>query len=50
MASKRENIKLKSEAGTYIYSEKNKSNTPDRITLKKYCPKQRKHVEFKETK
>lgn len=50
MASKRENIKLKSEAGTYIYTEKNKTNDPERISLKKYCPKQRKHVVFKETK
>lgn len=50
MASKRENIKLKSEAGTYVYTEKNKSNNPDRIVLKKYCRKQRKHVEFKEVK
>lgn len=29
---------------------KNKTNTPDRITIKKYDPIVREHVEFKETK
>ncbi|MCF4006757.1 50S ribosomal protein L33 [Corynebacterium uropygiale] len=43
-------IKLKSTAGTgYTYvTRKNKRNTPDRITLKKYDPVARKHVEFRE--
>ena len=45
-------IKLKSTAGTgYTYvTRKNKRNNPDRITLKKYDPIARKHVEFKEAK
>ena len=43
-------IKLKSTAGTgYTYvTRKNKRNNPDRITLKKYDPIIRKHVEFRE--
>ena len=43
-------IKLKSTAGTgYTYvTRKNKRNTPDRITLKKFDPIARKHVEFRE--
>ena len=43
-------IKLKSTAGTgYTYvTRKNKRNNPDRITLKKYDPVIRKHVEFLE--
>ena len=43
-------IKLKSTAGTgdtYV-TRKNKRNNPDRITLKKYDPIARKHVEFRE--
>lgn len=43
-------IKLKSTAGTgFTYvTHKNKRNNPDRITLKKYDPVVRKHVEFRE--
>lgn len=43
-------IKLKSTAGTgYTYvTRKNKRNTPDRMTLKKYDPVARKHVDFRE--
>ena len=43
-------IKLKSTAGTgYTYvTRKNKRNNPDRITLKKYDPVVRTHVEFRE--
>ena len=43
-------IKLKSTAGTgFTYvTRKNKRNNPDRITLKKYDPGVRKHVEFRE--
>ena len=42
-------IKLKSTAGTgYTYvTRKNKRNNPDRITLKKYDPVVRKHVELR---
>lgn len=51
MASKRENIKLKStESDEFIYTVKNKSNTPERIEIKRYSPKLRKHVIYKETK
>lgn len=51
MASKRELVKLKSSKSDYFYfSSKNKSKTPERITLKKYDPTLRQHVEFKETK
>ncbi|MGP6175005.1 50S ribosomal protein L33 2 [Corynebacterium occultum] len=43
-------IKLKSTAGTgYTYvTRKNKRNNPDRITLMKFDPVARKHVEFRE--
>lgn len=51
MASKREKIKLKSsESAFFYYSVKNKTQTPDRLVLRKYDPTIRKHVEFKETK
>ncbi len=51
MASKREKIKLKSSKSSfYYYTTKNKSKTPDRITIKKYDPVVREHVEFKEAK
>ncbi|VFB07402.1 50S ribosomal protein L33 [Corynebacterium striatum] len=43
-------IKLKSTAGTgYTYvTRKNKRNNPDRISLMKFDPFVRKHVEFRE--
>lgn len=51
MASKREIIKLKSSKSTYFYyTTKNKTKTPDRLTLKKYDPIVREKAEFKETK
>jgi len=51
MASKREKIKLKSSKSSFFYyTMKNKSSTPERLTLKKYDPVVREHVEFKETK
>lgn len=51
MASKREKIKMKSaESHFFYFTTKNKTNSPDRITLKKYDPTLRKKVEFKETK
>lgn len=48
----RDKIKLESTAGTgYFYTTtKNKKNTPGKMELKKYDPKARKHVLFKETK
>lgn len=51
MASKREKIKLKStESAFCYYTMKNKSNTQERISLTKYDPTLRRHVEFKESK
>ncbi len=48
----RDKIKLVSTAGTgYFYTtDKNKKTTPDKLSFKKYDPKVRKHVLFKETK
>ena len=48
----REKIRLVSSAGTgYFYTTtKNKRQTPDKIRIKKYDPKIRKHVEFVEAK
>ena len=44
-------IKLKSTESPYMYSvKKNKQNTPDRLEIKKYDPKARKHVIYKEAK
>lgn len=49
--AKREKIKMKSaESSFFYYTEKNKTNTPDRLTRTKHDPILRKHVEFKETK
>jgi len=48
----RELIRLVSSAGTgYFYTtDKNKRNTPDKLEFKKFDPKVRKHVMFKEAK
>lgn len=48
----RDKIRLVSSAGTgYFYTtDKNKKNTPDKLEFKKYDPKIRKHVIFKEAK
>ena len=48
----RDKIKLVSEAGTgYFYTTtKNKKTTTDKLRFKKYDPKIRKHVDFKEAK
>jgi large subunit ribosomal protein L33 len=45
-------IKLVSTAGTgYFYTtKKNPRSTTEKLTLRKYDPKVRKHVEFKEAK
>jgi large subunit ribosomal protein L33 len=45
-------IKLVSTAGTgYFYTtKKNPRSTTEKLTLRKYDPKIRKHVEFKEAK
>lgn len=51
MAKKREKVKMKSsESSHHYYTEKNKTNTPDRLSRNKYDPIVRKHVEFKESK
>ena len=48
----REKIKLESSEGTGVFytTTKNKTTTPDKLALKKYDPKLRRHVIFKETK
>lgn len=44
-------VKLKStESPHHYYTKKNKRNDPDRISLRKYDPVVRKHVEYKETR
>lgn len=51
MASKRSQVKMKSEESNhYYYTQKNKTSTPNRMELSKYDPTVRKHVKFKETK
>lgn len=51
MAKKREKIKMKSSESAYhYYTQKNKSNDPERLVARKFDPSLRKHVEFKETK
>lgn len=51
MAKKREKIKMKSsESPHHYYTEKNKTNTPDRMKRSKYDPIARKHVEYTESK
>lgn len=48
---KREQVKMQSSASKHRYhTYKNKTNTPERIVLKKYDPTVRRHVEYKETK
>ncbi len=48
----RDKIKLVSSAGTgYFYTtDKNKRNMPGKFEIKKFDPKVRKHVVFKEAK
>jgi large subunit ribosomal protein L33 len=42
---------LSEESGERIYyTTKNTQNTPDKLSLRKYSPKLRKHVIFSETK
>ncbi|RAJ59096.1 LSU ribosomal protein L33P [Streptomyces sp. Amel2xB2] len=45
-------VKLRSIAGTgYTYvTRKNRRNDPDRLTLRKYDPVARRHVDFRETR
>lgn len=46
----RPKVKLRSTAGTgYTYvTTKNRRTTPDRIVLRKYDPRVRRHVDFRE--
>ena len=45
----RSTIKLKSEASDHCYfTQKNRNNSKERISLKKYDPTVRKHVTYKE--
>lgn len=48
----RDKIKLVSSAGTghYYTTDKNKRTTPDKLEIKKFDPKARKHVMYKESK
>ena len=48
----RDKIKLVSSAGTghYYTTTKNKRTMPDKIKIRKYDPKVRKHVIYKEAK
>ena len=48
----RDKIKLVSSAGTghFYTTTKNKRTMPDKMELKKYNPKVRKHVMYKEAK
>lgn len=48
----REKIKLESSAGTghFYTTTKNKRNQPEKLTLMKFDPVARKHVEYKETR
>lgn len=48
----REMIRLVSSAGTgyTYYTTKNKRTQPEKLSLKKYDPKARKHVAFNEAK
>ncbi|AWN16323.1 50S ribosomal protein L33 [Salinisphaera sp. RV14] len=48
----REKIRMVSTADTgFFYTTyKNKRNSPDKLEMKKYDPKARKHVVFKEAK
>ena len=52
MASKREKVKLESSAGTghFYTTDKNKQNTPDKLSMRKYDPVARKHVIYNETR
>ncbi len=44
-------VRMKSTESPYMYyTKKNKTNSPDRLELRKYDPVVRKHVLFKETK
>ena len=43
-------ILISTESGHTYHTQKNKENTSDRISIKKYDPVVRKHVDYKEKK
>jgi large subunit ribosomal protein L33 len=50
-AGAREMIKMKSTESPHVFTTvKNKRNTPDRLQLKRYDPRVRKHVLYKEAR
>lgn len=50
-AENRLNVQMKSTESSYAYfTSKNKKNHPERMELRKFDPKLRKHVLFKEKK
>jgi large subunit ribosomal protein L33 len=49
-STRREKVKLVSTAGTGYFYTANKVKGREKLLLKKYDPKARKHVEFKEAK
>ena len=49
-SNRREKVKLVSTAGTGYYYTLNKLRGKDKLLLKKYDPKAKKHVDFKEAK
>ena len=50
--SARDKIRMVSSAGTghFYTTDKNKKNTPKKMEMKKYDPRVRKHVMYKEAK
>ena len=49
-SNRREKVKLVSTANTGFFYTANKLRGKDKLVIKKYDPKVRKHVEFKEAK
>ena len=44
-------VQLTCACGSHTYhTEKNRRNSPDRITLRKYCPACRSHNQFRESR
>lgn len=52
MAGKRDKVRMISSAGTghFYTTDKNKKTTPEKLSIIKFDPKARKHVEYKEVK
>lgn len=43
-------VTVKKKTGFFYVTKKNVKNTPEKLVVKKYDPKVRRHVEFKEGK